>query len=138
MTVISKRVLLRRNNLSIKPATLHKIMKLYLIWHPYKLSKNPLLTQSDFKRRVAMFSFLSICSESNFSNLAVSDEANFSLGVHVFNSKTHLCCAPKESGRSEHFFRVKTVRKICFEQFTLKILCLTQFLLTLHLFSLSF
>lgn len=96
-------VVCRRNGLGLSASTFHRIVKIDLKWHPYKMRVRHELKPNDPSRRIRFCGwFLKKCQDRRFlSNFIIGDEAGFAMNGRV-NSQNVREYAPR--GQPPDFF----------------------------------
>ena len=93
----------RRNPQNLKKSSFNNITKLDLKLQPYKVLRLHQVTEHQTSARLKMGRLLSRKTLAWYQNLAVSDEAWFSLSGHVFNRQNNVCYSPSGSGTPEQW-----------------------------------
>lgn len=108
----NERMTCRRNGLGLPSATVNRIIRRDLEYHPYRVHNRHELKNDDFRRRLAYARwFENSCHNPRFlHNLVVGDEAAFGMNGHV-STQNVRCYAPKGNPPATANFEVSSDRR---------------------------
>ena len=108
----NERMSCRRNQLGISSATVNRIIRLDLAYHPYRVHNRHELKNADFPRRLQFARwFENSCHNPRFlHNVVVGDEVAFGMNGHV-STQNVRCYAPKRNPPATANFEVSSDRQ---------------------------
>ena len=95
----------RRNNLQLSPASFHRITRLDLRFHPYRIHKRHSLKQADYQRRLRFAHwFVNSCRNNRFlANIVVGDEAAFGMDGKVSSQNVRMYALKGEPPQAANY-----------------------------------